>query len=62
MTQLEQVIGGLLMYRSSQNIKLTILGQMYITKFTSLVVEFIETIEYLDDYKNYLELLESLHQ
>ncbi|OCG08718.1 hypothetical protein A9G13_01265 [Gilliamella sp. wkB178] len=50
LTQLEQAIGGLLMYRSSRKITLTTLGQMYIDKFTNLVDEFIETAENLDDY------------
>ncbi|OCG00775.1 LysR family transcriptional regulator [Gilliamella sp. wkB112] len=50
LTQLEQAIGGLLMYRSSRKITLTTLGQMYMAKFTNLVDEFIEAAENLDDY------------
>ncbi|MBC9130591.1 LysR family transcriptional regulator [Frischella sp. Ac48] len=50
LTQLEKAIGGLLMYRSHRKIMLTALGQMYITKFTNLVEEFIETAENLEDY------------
>ncbi|WP_294612385.1 LysR family transcriptional regulator [uncultured Gilliamella sp.] len=50
LTQLEQAIGGLLMYRSSRKITLTTLGQMYMAKFTNLVDEFIETAENLEDY------------
>ncbi|OCG20949.1 hypothetical protein A9G11_09655 [Gilliamella sp. wkB108] len=50
LTQLEETIGGLLMYRSSRKITLTTLGQMYMAKFTNLVDEFIETAENLNDY------------
>ena len=50
LTQLEEAIGGLLMFRSSRKITLTTLGQMYIAKFTNLVEEFVETAENLNDY------------
>ncbi|WP_239324993.1 LysR family transcriptional regulator [Snodgrassella gandavensis] len=54
LTQLEEAIGGRLMYRSSRKIALTTLGQMYNDKFRNLVEEFVEATENLDDYHHKL--------